>query len=97
MAERISNAFEVASVLIDEFLKTREVPIVDPVETIRKLAASRKFSQRFSDEVISSYEIEPEPSRFGVINFFTSAAQKLAPLQRIEVERYAGTLMTAKI
>jgi len=31
-------------------------------------------------------------NRFGVINAFTNAAQKLSPLQRIEMERFAGTL-----
>jgi hypothetical protein len=31
-----------------------------------------------------------------VINAFTRAAQKLGPLQRIEVERFAGTLLEAK-
>jgi len=40
---------------------------------------------------------EPEPTRFGVINAFTRAAQKLGPLQRIEVERFAETLLEAKL
>ena len=40
---------------------------------------------------------EPEPTRFGVTNAFTRAAQKLRPLQRIEVERFAGTLLEAKL
>ncbi|MCI0421595.1 MAG: hypothetical protein L0387_22385 [Acidobacteria bacterium] len=93
MAEAISNAFEVASSLLDAFLKTREEPVPDPVETIRKLALGRKLSQKFTDEVVSSFQAEPEPNRFGVINAFTSAAQKLAPLQRIEVERFAGSLL----
>jgi hypothetical protein len=43
------------------------------------------------------YAAEPEPTRFGVINGFTRAAQKLGPLQRIEMERFAGTLLEAKL
>jgi len=35
--------------------------------------------------------------RFGVINAFTNAAQKLGPLQRIEMERFAGTLLEAPV
>jgi hypothetical protein len=97
MAEGISDAFQVASAILDAFLKTREEPVPDPVETIRKLAAQRKFSQRFADEVISSFQAEPDPSRFGVINAFTSAARKLAPIQRIEMERFAGTLLNGKV
>jgi hypothetical protein len=35
--------------------------------------------------------------RFGVINAFTNVAQKLGPLQRIEMERFAGTLLEAPV
>jgi hypothetical protein len=93
MAEAVSEGFSVASSVLNAFLKTREEPIEDPVETIRKIAESRKFSQKLTDEVVSSYLIEPEPNRFGMINAFTNAAQKLGPLQRIEMERFAGTLL----
>ena len=97
MAEAVSEGFSVASSELNAFLKTREEPIPDPVETIRKIAKARKFSQKLTDEVVSSYLIEPKPNRFGVINAFTNAAQKLAPLQRIEMERFAGTLLEAPL
>jgi hypothetical protein len=93
MAEAVSDAFKIAASVLDAFLLTREQPVTDPVETIRQLAEARKMSQKFADEVVSSYAAEPEPTRFGVINAFTRAAQKLGPLQRIEVERFAGTLL----
>jgi hypothetical protein len=93
MAEALTEGFQVSSSLLDTFLKTREEPIQYPVETIRKIAEARKFSQKLTDEVVSSYLVEPEPNRFGMINAFTNAAQKLGPLQRIEMERFAGTLL----
>jgi hypothetical protein len=92
----ISIAFRVAASVLDRFLKAREEVMV-PVETIRQLTEARKMSQKFADEVASSYAAEPEPTRFGVINAFTRAAQKLGPLQRIEMERFAGTLLEAKL
>jgi len=58
-------------------------PVEDPLDTIRKIAEARQFSQKLTDEVVSSYLVEPEPNRFGVINAFTNAAQKLGPIQRI--------------
>jgi hypothetical protein len=79
------------------FLKTREEPIEDPVETIRQIAEARQFSQKLTDQVVSSYLVEPEPNRFGVINSFTNAAQKVGPLHRIEMERFAGTLVQAPL
>src|SRR5215468_3299128 len=95
IAEAVSEGFRVASSVLDAFLKTREVKVGDPLEVIRKIAEERKFSQRITDEVVSSYLVEPEANWFGVINSFTNATQKLAPLQRIEMERFAGTLLEA--
>jgi hypothetical protein len=67
------------------------------LETIRKIAEARQFSQKLTDEVVSSYLVEPEANRFGVINAFTNAPQKLGPLQRIEMERFAGTWLEASL
>jgi len=89
----MSHGFRIASSVLNAFLKTREEPMDDPVETIRKITKARKFSQKLTDEVVSSYLVEPEANRFEVINAFTNAAQKLGPLQRIEMERFAGTLL----
>jgi hypothetical protein len=97
MADAVSEGFQVSSSLLDAFLKTREVKVVDPLEVIRKIAEERKFSQKITDEVVSSYLFEPEANWFGVINSFTNAAQKLGPLQRIEMERFAGTLLEAPL
>ena len=93
MAEAVSEGFQVASSVLDAFLKSREVKVVDPLEVIRKIAEERKFSQKITDEVVSSYLVEPEANWFGVINSFTNAAQKLGPLQQIKMERFAGTLL----
>jgi hypothetical protein len=97
MAEAVSDGFRVASSVLDIFLKAREEPIDDPLQTIRKIAEARQFSQKLTDEVVSSYLVEPESNRFGLINAFTNAAQKLGPLQRIEMERFAGTLLEAPL
>ncbi len=97
MAEAVSDGFRVASSVLDKFLKAREVQVVDPLEVIRKIAEERQFSQKLTDQVVSGYLAEAEPNWFGVINAFTNAAQKLGPLQRIEMERFAGTLLEAPL
>jgi hypothetical protein len=97
MAQAVSEGFRLANSLLEALLKTRQEPIDNPVETIRRIAEIRKLSQKFTDEAVSSYLIEPEPNRFAVINAFTNAAQKLGPLQRIEMERFAGTLLEAPL
>lgn len=97
MAEAIANTFRVACDILDTFLRTKNDPIPDPISLIRKLAEERKLAQRFTDEVVGRYIAEPEPNRFGLINAFTGAAQTLAPLQRIDMERFAGSLLTTRL
>lgn len=91
----MSEGFSLAGSMLDAFLKTREEPIADPVETIRKIAEERKVSQKLTAAVVSSYLVKPEPNRFGMINAFTNAAPKLGPLQRIEMERFAYSRTSA--
>lgn len=97
MAEAIGDGFMVATQILDAFLKSKDDPIPDPLAVIRKIAEERKMSQKFADEVAAKYAGEPDANRFGVINAFTRAAQTLAPLQRIEMERFAGSLLTAAL
>jgi hypothetical protein len=97
MAEAIGDGFLVASQVLDAFLKARDDPILDPLAVIRKIAAERKLTQRFTDEVVARYVAEPEPSKFGIVNAFSGAAQTLAPLQRIDMERFAGSLLTTPL
>ncbi len=97
MAEAVSEGFKVSSEVLNTFLKAREVKVVDPLEVIRKIAEERQFSQKLTDQVVSGYLAEPEANWFGVINAFTRAAQGLAPLQRIEMERFAGRLLEGPV
>ena len=79
MAEAVvGEGFQVASTVLDAFLKTREEPIENPLTAIRKIPEARNFSQKFTDETVSSYLAEPEPSRFGIINDFTRSTHKSA-------------------
>lgn len=97
IAEAIGETFRVACEILDAFLKAKSDPIADPVSLIRKLAEERKLAQRLTDEIVGRYIADPEPNRFGLVNAFTGAAQTLAPLQRIEMERYAGSLLATTL
>jgi hypothetical protein len=46
MAEAVSEGFRLAGSALDSFLKTREEPIEDPVETIRKIAEARRKKRK---------------------------------------------------
>jgi len=97
LAIAIGDGFMVAANVLDTFLKTQEEPVADPLETIRKIAQDRKLTQKLTDQVASSYLNEPAPNRFGVINAFSNAARSLPHLERIEMERMAGSLLEANL
>jgi hypothetical protein len=93
VAEAVSEGFRVSSDLLDAFLKTREEPIEDLVETIRKIADARQFSQKLTDADCVELSGRARGKSIRTNNAFTNTAQKLGPLQRIEMERFAGTLL----
>jgi len=97
LAIAIGDGFRVAATVLDTFLKTQEEPVADPLETIREIAQQRKLTQKFTDQAVSSYLNEPAYNRFAVINAFSSAALSLPSLERIEMERMAGSLLEANL
>ena len=46
MAEAVSEGFKLAGSALDSFLKTREEPVADPVQTIRKIAEARRKKRK---------------------------------------------------
>ncbi len=96
LAEAIKQAFDAAHSLSAAFRQSRDEVITEPVETIRRLGGQARLYEPFVDRVVESYDREPEPTLFGVINAFTRAAQELPPLARIEVERFAGRVLLGK-
>ena len=97
LAIAIGDGFRVAANILDAFLKTQEERVEDPLEAIREIAEQRKLTQKFTDNVVSSYLTEPAYNRFAVINAFSNAAHSLPSLERIEMERMAGSLLEANL
>ena len=55
MADGISEAFKVASSIMDKFLENQKEEVGDPIEAIQELAMARKLSRKFTDRVIDFY------------------------------------------
>ena len=48
------------------------------------------------EPVLAAYRAEPEPNLFGVLQAITRAAQGLPPEGRLELERFAGRLLSQR-
>jgi len=78
---------------LDAFASAYHEKIERPAETIRKLAEKRGLLQEQTKEIITAYEVEPYPSKFGIINALTSTARRKKGDERIELEKLAGSLL----
>jgi hypothetical protein len=68
-------------------------PVENPEREIENLSSGWKLEKRLIAAVLAAYKAEPRPTRFGVANSFTRAAQQLPLIERIGMERLAGRLL----
>jgi len=55
---------------------------------------NQKLSNKLTENIVKAYEVEPMRSRYGIINAFTRGARDLGNVQRLQLETFAGRLMT---
>jgi hypothetical protein len=62
----------------------------DPHLALEVLIDSNPALSPISQSIFDAYDAEPEPTRFGIVQAITRAAQRLTPEQRLSVEELAG-------
>lgn len=93
LSEAVKNAIRNGDVLIGKFAEMKEQPVEDPMALIQTLAKKKDYSDKFVKTTQDAFLIEPEKTMFGVINAFTRSAQTLNDEDRIEIEKFAGSLV----
>ena len=91
--EAVGKALESGADLLVKFAATYEEKIESPAEVIKRLAKSHGLAQEQSDATVLAHASEPLDNKFGIINAFTRAAQKLGTNERVDIERMAGKLL----
>lgn len=74
----------------------RRLELPEPERTIEEAFAEAKDLRRHREPVLAAYRAEPEPNLFGVLQAITRAAQSLAPEGRLELEVFAGRLLSER-
>jgi hypothetical protein len=94
MGPRLADAFrqlpgkwQRAETLLRE--ARREI-LRDPPAQLEALIEEHKELRPMSKAVHDSYELEPDPTRFGIVQALTRAAQLVSPERRLVVEEIAG-------
>lgn len=93
IAESMNFALKAGDEALEAFLRAYEEPVEDPAALIKRLAEKRCLSAVQTDHIQLAYQVEPLPTKFGVVNALTRAAQSLEADDRIELERLAGSLL----
>lgn len=93
VAEALVGAVKAGDGVLDKLMEAKETRVEDPFKAIEKLAAGRKYSQKFTDNVKNEWTREPERNAFGVIQAFTAAARSMKPDDRLEIETDAGRML----
>ena len=70
----------------------RQDPVDDPHATLEVMVTAHPQLRPISESVYDAYEQDPEPTRFGLIQAVTRAAQGLRPEDRLTVEEFAGRI-----
>jgi len=67
--------------------------VMEPEATLRNFLAEHPEGRPHTEAVISAYAEEPEPTRFGLVQAITLAAQRLDADRRLMLETLAGQLI----
>jgi hypothetical protein len=70
----------------------RQDPVHDPHAALEVIVTAHPQLRPISESVYDAYEQDPEPTRFGLIQAVTRAAQSLRPEDRLTVEEFAGRI-----
>jgi len=95
ITQGIVNAVKLAETAVFTAHVADQHPVPNPTREIEQLGREWNLDVRVRAAVLAAFEAEPRATRFGVANSFTRAAQRLRPVERIEVERLAGRLLAA--
>lgn len=93
VADAITKALELGDGLIEDFARTREIHVPSPIKMLEKLAKQQKYSEKFTDELKSSFNSEPGNTAYEIVNAITHASKSLPFDRRVEVETFAGKVM----
>lgn len=76
----------------DAMRAARRHLVEEPEQTLRQLLAGDPASKPYTEAALAAYRQEPEPTRFGLVQAVTRAAQQVAPEARLSLETLAGRI-----
>lgn len=94
MNTAVGSAIKAGDELIERMYEAKKFKVESPLEVIEKLSKKQMYSQELIETAKTNYLIEPSKDLYGVMNAFTRTARDLKNEQRLEVERFAGSLLT---
>lgn len=95
LEEAVASAWEEASGFLEQMRQTTTMPVPDVEGTIERIGERWHLSQAVQEDIVSDLRREPpliQETVYGVVNAFTSVAQRLPAESRYDLEVLAGHL-----
>ncbi len=95
MRESLNNLAAHLPNLLDDFMKSKEIELADPIATFELIRNSFNLAKIQLEQVQSAFLEEPEFSKFGVVNAITRAgnSKELTLEHRNELQRVGGHVL----
>ncbi len=75
--------------------QARHESIAEPERMLRLTVSTQPDTKAYTEAVLAAYRQEPEPTRFGLVQAITRAAQNAGPESRLALETLAGSLVVS--
>ena len=93
----IVSALDSNHELLDKFIASKQIDVLDPNKIIEDLLTRNKFTQTDIKNVQEEYALEPDPTKYGIINAITGAAKRYGNEERLQMESFAGKVLSANV
>lgn len=77
----------------DLIRQAKDVEVKEPEAFLRQMLHEDVEARVYTEVVLDAYRAEPEPTRFGLVQAVTRAAQATSPDTRFNLERFAGRML----
>lgn len=97
MNDAMGNIINAGDALLEAMANSKQFHVPNPMDVIKTLAKDAKYSKKVQEKLIEDFMVEPENTRYGVVNAFTRTARDMGRQgnldMQIDMEKFAGELI----
>lgn len=97
IAEKFANVLREGIESLELFASSKDKKVSKPEKVIEEIVNRERLPKEMTERVVKSYLEEEDPTEYGILNAFTRSAREMNFVDRLEVEKLAGKLLSEGI